>query len=231
MLSFLRERLVEVIKAVAPLTAFVTLLQLTIVHAPPTLFLQYLLGSALAILGMTLLFSGIDYGILPMGRYIGAALPEKGSLLLIVAVSFALGFATTVAEPDVLVLAGQVDAASSGAISRQLVVYVVGVGVAIPAVIGTLRILAGWKLKYLLGSVYLMAILLSLFAPVEFISLAFDAGSVTTGALSAPVMISLALGLSSVLARRSAVSDGFGLLGLASAGPIVAILILSGLLP
>lgn len=231
MVSLLTANLVEVLKAVGPLITVVTLIQLGVVHASDTLFLQFLMGSALAIIGMTLLFSGIDYGILPMGRYIGSALPEKGSLLLVLAVSFALGFAATVAEPDVLVLASQVDTASHGAISRQIVVYVIGFGVAIFASTAMMRIVAGWRMKFLLTAVYALAIGLSIFAPEEFVSLAFDAGGVTTGVLSAPVLISLAIGLSSVLAGRSAVSDGFGLLGLASAGPIITILILSALLP
>src|SRR5262245_16501091 len=105
----LRDKLVDVLKAVAPLIGTVCVLQITIVHAPAELFLQFLGGSVLAIVGMLLLFAGVDLGILPMGRFIGAELPKKGSLVLIIAVAFALGFATTIAEPDVLVLAGQVD--------------------------------------------------------------------------------------------------------------------------
>jgi hypothetical protein len=67
---------------------------------------------------------------------------------------------------------------------------------------------------------------LSLVARSQLVPLAYDAGSVTTGVLTAPVVLALALGLSSVIARRSAVSDGFGLLGLASVGPIIVILLL-----
>jgi hypothetical protein len=62
-------------------------------------------GAALAMGGMLLLFLGIDIGILPMGRFIGAELPKRGSIVLIVAVAFSVEFATTVAEPDVLGLA------------------------------------------------------------------------------------------------------------------------------
>ena len=65
-----------------------------------------------------------------------------------------------------------------------------------------------------------------LFAPSEYVPLAYDAGSVTTGALTTPVVIALALGLSSVLVGRSSVSDGFGLLGFASIGPIIAVMIM-----
>ena len=104
MWSLLREKLLDVLKAVAPLVGLVVVLQLTVVHAPLDVFVQFLAGATLAVLGMLLLFTGIDLGILPMGRFIGAELPKKGSITLIVSVAFALGFATTVAEPDVLVL-------------------------------------------------------------------------------------------------------------------------------
>jgi hypothetical protein len=81
-------------------------------------------------------------------------------------------------------------------------------------------------MRLLLAATYLLMLLLTLLAPAEFVSLAYDAGSVTTGVQTTPVLLSLALGLSSVIAGRSAVSDGFGLLGLASVGPIIAILLL-----
>lgn len=218
------------LKATAPLIGVVCVLQVTIVHAPAAQFLQFLAGSILVILGMLLLFAGIDLGILPMGRFIGAELPKKGSRWLIVAVAFALGFATTAAEPDVLILSGQVEAASQGAISGQPLVYVIAAGVGFFAAVALLRIVYGFSMTSLLAAAYSLMILLSLLAPTAFVPLAYDAGSVTTGVLTAPVLLALALGLSSVLAERSAASDGFGLLGLASVGPIIAILLLGLLL-
>lgn len=226
MIYMLREKSLEVLQAVAPLVAAICLLQLTLVQAPLALFLQFLVGSALCVVGMLLLLTGIDYGILPMGKYIGAELPQRGSLTLIMAVTFSLGFATTVAEPDVLVLASQVDEASDGVISRQSVLYVVALGIAVFSVLAMMRIIIGWPMGYMLAGAYTIALVLSVFAPAESIPLAFDAGSVTTGVLSAPVMIALAIGLSTVLGGRSALSDGFGLVGFATIGPIIAILIM-----
>lgn len=80
MLTLLRTRLPEAAKAVAPLVGVVCVLQVLFVHAPGSLFVQFLAGSLLAMLGMFLLFAGIDVGILPMGRFIGAELPRKGSI-------------------------------------------------------------------------------------------------------------------------------------------------------
>ena len=221
--SFLKEKLLDVLKAVAPLIVAVCVIQ-AIAQAPVALFLQFLAGSVLAIVGMLLLFIGIDLGILPMGRFIGAELPRKRSLALIMAVAFSITFATTVAEPDVLVLAGQVDMVSRGAISGQAFLYVVACGAAAFAAIAMARIIFGWPMKYMLAAAYSLVLVLALVAPSEFVPLAFDGGSVTTGVLSAPVIIALGIGLSSVLVGRSAVSDGFGVLGFASIGPIIAIM-------
>ncbi|HEY8548625.1 MAG TPA: DUF1538 domain-containing protein [Vicinamibacterales bacterium] len=223
MLLLLRTRLPEVLKAVAPLIAVVCLLQVTLVAAPAAVFLQFLAGAALAAIGMLLLLTGIDFGVLPMGRFIGAELPKRRSLTLILAVAFAIGFAVTVAEPDVLVLAGQVERASEGAVGSRMLAYVIATGVGIFAALGMLRVVWGFRMSVLLAIVYSVMIVLSFFSPAELVPLAYDAGSVTTGVLTAPVVLSLAIGVSSVLAGRSAVADGFGLLGLASAGPIIAV--------
>ena len=231
MLALLRERLPEVLKALAPLVAVVCVLQVAIVQAPLPQFLQFLAGAILSALGMLLLFAGIDLGVLPMGRFIGAELPRKGSLWLIAGVAFALGFAVTVAEPDVLILAGQVEAASQGAIADQPLTYVIAAGVGLLGAAGLLRIVLGIALTTMLAVAFGLMLLLSFLAPAHVIPLAYDAGSVTTGVLTAPVLLALAIGLSTVLARRSAATDGFGLLGLASVGPVLVVLLLGWLLP
>jgi len=219
MLLLLREKLSETLRAVMPLFAVVCLLQFALVGSSTTAFVDFLVGAVFIVAGMLLLFTGVDYGILPMGRYIGAALPEKGSIILVVAVAFAFGFATTVAEPDVLVLANQVNRVMDE-ISRQTILYAIALGVAVFTAIAMARIVFGFSLRGLLTVTYGAMLVMSFFAPDRLIPLAYDAGSVTTGVLTAPVIISIAIGLSSVLAGRSAISDGFGLLGFASVGPI-----------
>ncbi|WP_454685429.1 DUF1538 domain-containing protein [Ancylobacter moscoviensis] len=221
----LRGRLVDVLKAVAPLVGMICVLQVAIVQAPTHLFLQFLAGSALTVVGMMLLFVGIDLGILPMGRFVGAEMPKKGSIGLVAAVTFALAFATTVAEPDVLVLASQIEALA-GASSGGAAVMLIAFGVALFAAMAIVRTIFGWSMRGMLAAAYGFVIALSLVSPEAIVPLAFDAGSVTTGVLSAPVLIALAVGMSSVLAGRSAVSDGFGLLGFASIGPIIVVLLM-----
>ncbi|HEX7072434.1 MAG TPA: DUF1538 domain-containing protein [Hyphomicrobiaceae bacterium] len=226
MWSELKRRLVDVLQTVAPLIGAVCLLQFTLVQAPAAVFVQFLAGSVLIIAGMFLLFLGVDYGILPMGRFVGAELPRKGSVALIVLVGFAMGFATTVAEPDVLVLAAQVDEISRGDINRLIVLAVTALGVATFVALAMARIIYDISIRNLLTASLIAVLALSYVTPEKFVPMAYDAGSVTTGVLTTPVVISIAIGLTSVLAGRSTVSDGFGLLGFASIGAIIAVMIM-----
>lgn len=224
--TLLKLKLSEALRAVGPLIAVVCILQVTVIGTSVELFLQFLAGSVLVTLGMLLLFAGIDFGVLPMGRFIGGELPRKGSLSLLLAVAFAMGFATTAAEPDVIVLAGQVETASQGAFSSQPLVYTIAAGVGLFTAVALLRVIRGFSMAWQLTVVYSAMLALTLVAPLELVPLAYDAGSVTTGVLAGPVVLALALGVSSVLAGRSAVADGFGILGMASVGPIIVILLL-----
>lgn len=225
MMVELRNRLMEVVRSVGPLVGLIFVLQITIVRAPIGVFVQFLVGAVFIIGGLLLLFLGVDLGILPMGRFIGAEVPRKGSVALIVGLGFAIGFATTLAEPDVVVLARQVDTASNGTIDGTLVHFMTGAGAALFTALAMARVVYGGSLRVLLSTAIAVAILLSFVAPPAFVALAYDAGSVTTGVLTAPVVIAVAVGLSSVLAGRSTVSDGFGILGLTSIGPIIVMLI------
>jgi hypothetical protein len=224
--DLLKDTILEVIRAIAPLIVVVIILQLTFVRAPATVFSQFVIGSVLVVVGLTFFLLGIEVGILPAGKAVGAGLVERRSPWLIIAIAFLIGFSTTIAEPDVLVLSGQVDIITEGAVSESSLVYTIGIGLAFFVSMAMMRIILGFPIAYLLTASYLIVILLSFFTSPDFVPLAFDSGSVTTGALTAPIVLALGIGLSSVLAGRSAISDGFGLLGLASIGPIIAVMIM-----
>ena len=226
MRKLLRDTTLEVIRATAPLIVIIIILQFTLVKASTGVFVQFLISAVMVIVGMIFFLLGIEVGILPAGKIVGAGLIEKRSIWLIIAVVFLIGFATTIAEPDVLVLSRQADNITGGAVSANSLVYIISIGLAFFITMAMMRIIFGFRIAYLLTTSYLIVIVLSFFTPPDFISLAFDSGSVTTGALTTPVVIALGLGLSSVLAGRSAISDGFGLLGIASIGPIVAVMIM-----
>jgi hypothetical protein len=224
--NLLKDTTLEVVRAIAPLIIVVIILQFTFVKASAGTFIHFLIGSVLVIVGMTFFLLGIEVGILPAGKTIGAGLVERRSLWLIIAIAFVIGFSTTIAEPDLLVLSKQVETITDGAIPESNLVYIIGISLAFFVTMAMMRIILGFRIVYLLTASYLIVIILSFFTPPEFVPLAFDSGSVTAGVLTAPIVLALGIGLSSVLAGRSAISDGFGLLGLASIGPIIAVMIM-----
>ncbi len=226
MRKLILDKTFEVMRAIMPLVTVVIIVQLIAVKSAGIIFVQFLIGAVLATAGIALFLIGIEIGILPAGKTLGRELTEKRSLWLIVAVAFLIGFSTTIAEPDVIVLSKQADTITGGAVPESTLVYVIGLGLAFFAAMAMLRIILGFRIAYLLTASYLVVIILSFFTPPEFLPLAYDSGSATTGALTAPTVLALGIGLSSVLAGRSAISDGFGLLGLASIGPIIAVMLM-----
>ncbi|MBM3182790.1 MAG: DUF1538 domain-containing protein [Chloroflexi bacterium] len=226
MLKQLKEIALEVIVAILPISLAVIILQLTVINISTSQFFQFLTGFGMCILGMVLFLLGVKTGLLPIGEAIGSELPKRGSLLLLVATAFLIGFAVTVAEPDVIVLTGQIDEVSKGSISENILINVIAIGIGFFVAVAMLRIVFGFPIKYLFAAGYAIVLILSFFVPPEFVPVAFDAGGVTTGPMTVPVILSLGIGLSSVLAGRSAISDGFGLIGLASIGPIIGVMIM-----
>ncbi|MDP3878731.1 MAG: DUF1538 domain-containing protein [Dehalococcoidales bacterium] len=222
----IRARVLEVVMAILPLVLVVVVLQFALVKMPANLFLQFIIGAIMVIAGMILFLFGVEIGILPMGKALGSELPKRGSLSLVIGIAFLIGFTATIAEPDVIVLTRQVDAVSGGAIAENVLVYIIAIGVAFFVAMAILRILLNFPIAYLLAAGYIVIIILALFTPAEFVPVAFDSGGVTTGPMTVPIILALGLGFSSVLAGRSALSDGFGLIGLASIGPVIGVMIM-----
>ncbi|MBM3120481.1 MAG: DUF1538 domain-containing protein [Chloroflexi bacterium] len=226
----IRQTVLEVIQAVLPITLTVVVLQLFIIRMPANLVFQLLIGAGMAIVGMVFFLLGVKIGLLPMGEAIGAELPKRGSLLYVIAIVFLVGFAVTVAEPDVIVLTNQIDVVSQGSISGSLLIYVIAIGIGFFVAMAIVRIIFGFPITYLLAAGYVTVLVLSFFTPANFVPVAFDAGGVTTGPMAVPIILALGIGFSSVLAGKSALSDGFGLIGLASIGPVIGVMLMGVIL-
>lgn len=223
MLKKLKETAWEALKALAPIVLTIGVLQFTVLNMPPHLFARFLIGSVMVVVGVACFLYGVRTSILPMGRDVGATLPQRGSIMLIIAVALIFGFAVTYAEPGVMVLSNM--SAMAGNSGNTAFIFVVAGGMSILFLFALLRILLAFPTRHLLAIVYGIVIILALFAPPEFLSIAFDAGASSAGPFTVPMLLALGLGFVSVLARRSPLSDGFGLIGIACAGPIIGILI------
>ncbi|MDI6402290.1 DUF1538 domain-containing protein [Balneolaceae bacterium ANBcel3] len=220
------ETIKEVSFAILPVALVVFVLQFTIIGLPAEDFMQFVIGVLLVGSGLIFFLLGVHIGLLPIGELIGASLPRFGKVWLIVGLSFVLGFVVTVAEPDVRILANYVDNVSDGEINRHLLIYTVALGLALFVGLAILRIIYNIPIKYLLMGGYGAIFLLAWFVPEKFISISFDAGGVTTGPLAVPFILAYGVGVAAVLGGRKSSDDGFGLVALASIGPVLAVLIL-----
>jgi len=221
-----KETFKEVLQAILPICIVILLLQVFLLGASVAEVLEFIFGAAMVIVGIALFLIGVKIGLLPMGEAIGAEMPKSGSLLIIVAVAFFFGFLTTVAEPDVRVLTMMIDSVSGGGIAQTPTILVIAVGVGFFVATAILRIIYRIPIMHLLSAGYGGVILLSFITPPEFLPIAFDAGGVTTGPITVPFILALGVGVTSVLGGRSALSDGFGLIGLASIGPILGVMLM-----
>lgn len=222
----IKETVKEVGSSILPVTFVITLLQFTLIGLPLEVFMKFLLSVVMVGSGLILFFIGVDIGLLPIGEKIGAALPQTGKIWLVVLGAMVLGYVVTVAEPDVRVLATQVDQVSGGAVGKQLLIQMVALGVAVYVGLAILRIIIGFSLYFLMLISYALVFLLSFFVPSHFVPVSFDAGGVTTGPMTVPFILALGVGVATVLRAKRAASDSFGLVGLASIGPILAVMLL-----
>lgn len=223
-----KETVSEVVYAILPITVLVLILQFTVIWLPWTSLIQFLIGVVFVSAGLILFLLGVHVGLLPVGEMIGSALPKTGKVWMVIIFSFILGFVVTVAEPDVHVLSGYLDQVSEGAISKWQLIIPVALGLGIFVALSMARIILGISIKWVLFVGYALVFTIALLPsmPAEFIPISFDAGGVTTGPMAVPFILAFGVGVASVLRSDDKAADGFGLVALASIGPLLAVLLL-----
>ncbi len=217
-----RTKFHEAFISVIPVMAVVVLLHYTIAPLGPGELAQFLVGGILLIIGLAVFLIGADIGMVPFGQRVGSGLTKQRNLPIILLSVFAIGFAITIAEPDVQVLARQVSAIDPS-VSRGLLLVMIGVGVGLFLMLGTMRIVLQLSLRLLLLIFYALVFLVCAFVDPGFIGVAFDAGGATTGPITVPFIMALGIGVASSAKKREGDDSSFGMVGLASIGPIAAV--------
>lgn len=225
-MGVLKDTLNEVLRSILPVTAVIVLLQVTLIRLPLNSFLVFLFSVVMTIAGLIFFLIGVNESLLSIGELVGTSLFKSGKLWFLISFGIAVGFAITVAEPGVQVLANQVDAVSQGAVPRYLLIAVVSLGVGIFLALAMLRIIFKVPFLVLIGSGYVVALILSFFSAKEFFAVAFDAGGATTGPVTVPFILSFGVGISTIRGSSAASDESFGFVGLGSVGPIIAVLLL-----
>jgi Protein of unknown function (DUF1538) len=227
-LNVLVEKLKEVLFAVLPITFLVMVLNFTLVPLGPALLMRFIIGAILIVIGLTIFLIGVDVGVTPVGQSMGGMLAKSNKIWVVILIGLGLGFFISIAEPDLHILSGQVESVTSGLISKGSIVVVVSVGIGLLIAVGLVRIVYNFPLYKLLTILYLVILILAIFTSPEFLAISFDASGATTGALTVPFILALALGASG-LKRDSKASekDSFGLVAIASTGAIITVMIMN----
>lgn len=220
----------------APIFVVVAFFQIAVLRQPLPDAGDLLLGALLVMAGLALFLRGLAISLFPLGEAMADAFATKGSALWLFAFAFALGFATTAAEPSLTAVAHEAArvAASAGAIADDNAArdsyalalrLTVAVSVGAALVLGVLRILRGWPLPWLILGGYGVVIAVTAVAPPEIIAVAYDSGGVTTSTITVPLVTALGVGLAGAIRGRSPLVDGFGLIALASLTPILFVMV------
>ncbi|MDH5716093.1 MAG: DUF1538 domain-containing protein [Spirochaetia bacterium] len=233
---YLSDRIYEQIKNVWLIITYLILFQLIILRLPIVDSLMIGVGISIVLLGLMLFMEGLTLGLMPFGETIGATLPKKAGMIVILSFSFLLGLGATFAEPAIatLQMAGRYIEPDSAPLLYSLLnefagqlVISVGIGVGIAVIFGILRFLYSWSLKILIYPLVILLTIFTIFAYLNeslnpVIGLAWDCGAVTTGPVTVPLVLALGIGVSRIVSGREG-GTGFGIVTLASLFPILAV--------
>lgn len=225
--DMMKEKMKEVLMAVLPIIVLVLLIHFFLAPLSGLQLGLFFTGALMVWLGLTIFLLGVDISISRMGYILGRGLTKQGKLSYLVLGGILIGFIVSVAEPSLTILGGQIQAMSQEALSQMTVVILVSIGVALMLAVGMLRIVFHWDITKLVAIGYGVVLILSLFVEESLFTFAFDASGATTGALTVPFVLAMSSGISTLSQQDQDGEDAsFGLVGIASIGPILAMLVL-----
>ncbi len=237
-LRYARGKLADQARAVAFLVLYLAAFQFLVLRRPIGNALAVALGIGAVALGLALFLEGLFLGVMPLGEKCGLRLPSRAGIAVIVAFSLVLGITATLAEPAI----GFLRAQGSSVLPWETpllylllnrgtswLVTAIAVGVGIAVVLGVLRFLRGWSLRPFLYVLIPLLLGFSLWASrnpaaASVVGLAWDTGGATTGPVTVPLVIALGIGVSRIVGKGDGASGGLGVVTLASALPVLAVL-------
>jgi predicted outer membrane lipoprotein len=237
-------RIKEQIKSVAFIILYLVGFQLLILNVPLANALVTVGGIVLVVFGLAFFLEGLFLGLMPLGERVGIKMPQRVNISVIAIFGLILGFGATLAEPAISALrtAGSSITAWDAPLLYMILepyadwlIISVGIGVGIAVALGMFRFYYNWSIKPFIYVIIPLLLIFSVYAYYNenlntIIGLAWDCGAVTTGAVTVPLVLALGIGVSSSSNKGQKSSGGFGIILLASAFPILAVLTLSFIL-
>lgn len=240
MLEYFFNTLLATLRDVLPIAAVLLGFQVLVLRQRIAHAMRVLRGFVYVLLGLALFLMGLEQAIFPLGELMAKQLTDPRFLYgamhnvadvvrwqdygWVYAFAFAIGLATTLAEPSLIAVGMKAQQVSGGAVSAWGLRLAVSIGVAIGVAIGCYRIVTGTDLWLYIVAAYIIVIAQTLRAPKMIIPLAYDSGGVTTSTVTVPLLAALGLGLAATIPGRSPLIDGFGLIAFASVFPIMSVM-------
>ena len=216
----------DVVKSTAPLVLVLFTMKL-LLKSPVDSARQFVVGFIFVLLGLFVFQKGIDMCLVPLGNDVGRAFPNLPSRGLIILACLAIGFASTLVEPALRVVAAQAEEVSAGALRSNTLVYSTAFGCAVGMGLGIAKVLYNLPSAYFYIPLLIVLLVISFFAEDLIIGLAWDCASATTGPVNIPINSAIAIGLAAVLPGVDPMRVGFGLVGLTCLGAAVSVLLAS----
>jgi hypothetical protein len=235
---YVAEKFLEQVKALAPVSLFLVAFQLFVLRAGIVNAVTVTLGQLAVVMGLMFFIEGLRLGVMPLGENIGATMPAKAKIAVILTSAFLLGTIATFAEPAVAtltILGGAIPYAKAPLLfdflnqRTTLLLFLAAAGVGIGAIQGIHRFVKGASLKATIMPGLIISVVLTLIAAFDknardMIGVAWDAGGITTGTVTAPLVLALGVGMARVLGKGDTGMSGFGIITLCSIWPIVLVL-------
>lgn len=215
----------EVAFAILPIIAFFLVFNFISLKLDKKTLIKIFVGLAFTYMGLVIFLTGANVGFMPIGQYLGESLAGGGYSWILVPIGMLIGYFIVSAEPAVHVLKQQVETITEGRISAKALGLSLALGVAASVGIAMIRVLTGISILWFLIPGYALALIISCIVPPIFTSVAFDAGGVASGPLTATFLLPLAMGACSAAGGNIA-SDAFGIVAMVAMTPLLTIQIL-----
>ena len=179
-------------------------------------------GLAYTYIGLVFFLTGANVGFMPAGNYLGQVLAGQTFRWLLVPIGMLIGYFIVKAEPAVYVLNKQVEEVTDGAISAGTMGAALSAGVSLSVGLAMVRVLTGISILWFLIPGYAFAIGISFVVPKLYTAIAFDAGGVASGPMTATFLLPLAQGACAAVGG-SIVTDAFGVVAMVAMTPLITV--------
>ena len=231
MIAIFVEEIPEYVKevgvALAPIVVFFFLFNIFVIKLKKRPLIKIVAGLISTYVGLVLFLTGVNVGFMPVGNYIGKLIGSTDFAWILVPLAMVIGYYIVKAEPAVHVLNKQVEELTAGTIPAKAMGRFLSMGVAVSLALAMIRVLTGISVMFFLVPGYVMALVLTRFAPKIFTSIAFDSGGVASGPMTATFLLPFAMGACEAIGGVDRiVTDAFGVVAMVAMTPLITIQLL-----